>query len=200
MRNGLGYYLPIPPARRIVRGFAPAAPQDSTAFALPAASHTGYAAPAEGAIQIVQLPVQNYMPAAGQEFRHASGVVIPAKGAVVVVVQFKVPQGYNGMINRLANEFVGNGFTDFQGLLTWKLFLDYQTGGGIVAPNFDNITASLGLVNNPAVLNGIFIKENQLVTLEVQNSAAGIAPNAQIIGGLIGGYFYPVDMEPPFTF
>lgn len=202
MRRGLGYYLPPPrPQPTIIRGFGPPAPQGATAAMPPAAAGYASAAAADpSVIDIAQLPVQNFMPASGQQFRHASGVVIPAKGAVAVVVQFKVPQGYNGMINRLANEFFGNGFTDFQGLLTWKLFLDYETGGGIVAPNFDNIVASLGQVKNPAVLDGIFIKENQLVTLEVENSAAGITPNAQLIGGLIGGYYYPVDMEPAFTF
>jgi hypothetical protein len=146
---------------------------------------------------ISRLPVTNYMPAEGREFRPAAYVAIPAQGAQAVVVQFKVPQGYNGMINAIANVFVGGGFQEGAGAITWTLFADYQGGKGPVVPNFNNILASLGSVSNPAKLNGIRVKENQLVTLAVNNAAVGgVLPAGQLIGGLLGGYFYPIALEP----
>ena len=145
-------------------------------------------------VSIERLPISNFMPPEGVEFRPHAYVTIPNQGASSVVVQFKVPRGYNGILNRLANEFVGGGFQQGAGLITWQLFLDDITG--VFAPNFQNIVASLGSVNNPTILNGIRIKENQLVTLQVSNANPGVVPAGQLIGGLLGGYFYPIALEP----
>lgn len=150
----------------------------------------------QGLIQIVRLPVSNFMPPEGQEFRRAAYVPIPAVGAQAVVAQLTVPDGYNGMINALANVFVGGGFTEGQGGIVWQLFQDFNPG--VIAPDFDNIVASLGAVSNPAKLNGIRIKERQLVTLLVKNVSVVVA--GQFIGGLIGGYYYPIDLEPSMAF
>jgi hypothetical protein len=143
---------------------------------------------------ISHLPVTNYMPAEGRAFRPHAYVAIPAIGAQAVVVQFKVPQGYNGMIDALANVFVGGGFQEGQGAIFWTLYADYQGGNGPVVPNFNNIVASLGSVNNAAKLPGIRVKENQLVTLAVNNVT--IVAAGQLIGGLLGGWFYPIALEP----
>lgn len=144
---------------------------------------------------IARLPVSNFMPIEGEEFRFVNYITIPAaNGVETVVVQFTVPQGRNGIINRIANVFVGGGFQEGQGLIDWALYQDFTPG--ILVPNFEVIVASLGTVYNPAILNGIRIKENQLVTLIVENEVGGIVPAGQQIGGLLGGYFYPVDLEP----
>lgn len=149
---------------------------------------------------ILRFPVQNYMPPEGREFRNHAYVAIPAQGANAVVVQFKVPRGFNGMINYIANVYVGGGFQEGQGLITWTLYQDFQNSGGVVAPGFRNIVASLGSVSNPSKLNGVKIKENQLVTLLVSNTNPGVVPAGQFIGGLLGGYYYPVSEEPKLTF
>jgi hypothetical protein len=146
-------------------------------------------------MQISRLPIVQAMPPEGESFRFAAYVAIPAQGAQSVVVQFPVPQGVNAMIKRVANVYVGGGFQEGQGLITWQLYVDFQQG--VVAPNFDNILASLGAVSNPPLLDdGIRARENQLVTLLVKNANPGVVPAGQLIGGLISGYFYPVDLEP----
>lgn len=143
-------------------------------------------------VQVERLPISNYMPPEGVEFRPHGYIPLPAVGVTAVVVQFTVPKGYNGVINFLANEFVGGGFQQGAGGVTWELYLDFTTL--VPAPNFQSILASLGSVNNPAKLNGIRVKENQLVTLVVKNVSIVVA--GQLIGGLLGGYFYPVALEP----
>jgi hypothetical protein len=147
------------------------------------------------AFKIGWLPLSNFMPPGGVEFTPHKYVTIPAQGANAVVVQLTVPKGYNGILNRFANEFVGGGFQQGAGLITWDLFLDITVP--VWAPNFNGITASLGSVNNPKILNGIRIKENQLVTLRVSNAVAGVVAAGQLIGGLLGGYYYPIALEPP---
>jgi len=147
-------------------------------------------------IKIVRLPLTNFIPPEGEEFTPAAYVTIPAIGSTATVVQFSVPEGRNGILNRFANVFVGGGFTEGQGGIVWQLFQDFTPG--VMVPNFDNIVASLGTVNNPKILNGIRIKENQLVTLVVKN--VSIVVSGQLIGGLIGGYTYPIDLEESMAF
>jgi hypothetical protein len=146
-------------------------------------------------IAIPRLPVVNFMPPEGEDFEFHAYVAIPAQGASGVVVQFLVPEGRNGIIKRIANVFVGGGFQEGQGNVIWKLFQDFQGGGGPVVPNFENIVASLGSVAAPSTIDGIRVKESQLVTLQVTN--VGIVPAGQLIGGRLGGYFYPKDLDPP---
>jgi hypothetical protein len=150
-------------------------------------------------IEIVRLPVKNFMPPEGVPFRPANYVAIPAQGASAVVVKLLVPQGRNGIINQIANVFVGGGFQEGQGLITWQLWLDGNPNPPLVAPYFNNIVASLGSVANPAQLaGGIAVKENQLVELVVFNANPGVVPAGQLIGGLLGGYFYPKQLEPAY--
>jgi hypothetical protein len=146
-------------------------------------------------LNIGLLPVTNFMPATGRPFRFSSYVTIPNQGAAATVVQFVVEQGYNGIINAFGNVFIGGGFQEGAGLISWTLFLDIKTN--LPAKGFTNILASFGAVSNPATLPGIRIKENQTVTLVVNNANPGVVPAGQKIGGLLGGYYYPVSLEPP---
>src|ERR1700758_3225371 len=139
------------------------------------------------------LPVTNFMPPGGESFEFAAGVAIPAIGATATVLQFTVPNGRNGMIKRIANILVGGGFNDFSGGVVWQIVQDLSQTGPPIVPNYDNITASLGTVNNPSNIDGIRIKENQVVALIVKNVNIPVA--GQVIGGRLGGYFYPINLE-----
>jgi hypothetical protein len=142
-------------------------------------------------VELQRLPVANFMPPEGEPFEFASYVALPAIGANARVVSFLVPPGRNGMIKRLANVFVGGGFQEGQGGVVWKIFLDFTQA--IVAPNFENIVASLGSVSAPSVVDGIRVREGQLVVLQVNNISIGVA--GQLIGGRLGGYFYPKEFD-----
>lgn len=146
-------------------------------------------------IYVPELPVQNFMPASGKPFEFAAYVALPAIGAQATVVSFPVPKGQNGFIRRLANVFVGGGFQEGQGQVIWQLLLDLATGGGIVAPGFDNIVASLGAVSSPPLIDGIHITEGHTVALIVKNISIVVA--GQFIGGRLGGAFHPIPLEPP---
>jgi hypothetical protein len=144
------------------------------------------------AVLVPQLPVQNYMAPSGKPFEAHGGVALPAIGAQVTVLSFLVPRGNNGFIRRIANVFVGGGFTDFSGFVVWQIFLDINKG--TVAPNFDNIVASLGSVANPSPVDGIHIMELATVALVVKNISVVVA--GQLIGGRLGGSFHSIREEP----
>lgn len=131
----------------------------------------------------VSLPPHNFMPPDGIAFDYAAYIATPAIGANGVVVTFTVPEGFNGVIKRIGNVYVGAGFVDGSGALVWQIV----ENSGVVR-NYDNIVASLGAVNNPSEVAGILVKEQEVIELVVSN--VSLAAGATQIGGRLSGWFY----------
>lgn len=147
-------------------------------------------------IIIPRLPVTNFMPAGGEDFEAAAYVALPAIGASAVVVSVPIPEGRMAMLKRLANVFVGGGFQEGQGGVVWQLLLDgTNPNNPVVAPFFDNIVASLGSVAAPSTIDGIRVKEGNLLQLIVKN--VSVVVSGQFVGGRLGGYFYDIALDPP---
>lgn len=134
--------------------------------------------------QPISLPAHLYMPPDGLAFDYSTYIALPAVGANAAVVQFTVPEGFHGVIKRVGNAFVGAGWTEGSGALVWQILAN----GGVVR-NYDNIVASLGAVSNPAETAGIFVYEQQLVTLQIFN--VSLVVGAAQAGGRLSGWFYP---------
>lgn len=137
----------------------------------------------------VALPVHLFPSAASHSFDVAGNVALPAIGASAIVAQFAVDPGFNGIIKRFANVFIGGGFQDGQGGVVWQLLVN-----GVPVAWYDNILNSLGSVSAPSEVSSIRIKEGDIVTLQVTN--VSIAGAGQIVGGRLGGWFYPTEEEP----
>lgn len=141
------------------------------------------------------------MPPDGESYHLAAGIALPAIGATFTpVVTIKVPSGRNGVLNRIANTFIGGGFNDFSGNIIWQIQRNPQSGiaGAAAAErNYQNIQASLGMTNNPAFIAPIRIYENDIIVLAVENVSVVVA--GQLIGGLLGGWFYPRALDDAET-
>ncbi len=146
---------------------------------------------AEGGVLVEKRPWVD-LPAGGYSFveLNQAAVVLPAIGAEVVVISFRVPQGSNGIIDRVANQFVGGGWTEGTGDLLWRIQAD-----SLPVRGYERMIASVGSTSNPADLqkSPIRIYENQLIELVARNVAIVVA--AQPLLGLLGGYFYPIEQE-----
>lgn len=134
--------------------------------------------------QPISLPAHLYMPPDGLAFDYATYIALPAVGVNSAVVSFVVPEGFNGVIKRLGNAFVGAGWTEGSGALVYQV----QANGGVIR-NYDNIVASLGSVANPAETSGILIYEQQLIVLQIFN--VSLVAGAAQAGGRLSGWFYP---------
>jgi hypothetical protein len=129
-------------------------------------------------------------PPDSESFHLASGIAIPAQdGLFHTVVQIQVPPGRNGVLNKIANVFVGGGFNDYSGNIIWQIVRNPGPGITTAERNYENIQASLGSTAIPGKIAGIRIFENDTIALVVKN--VNIAVAGQIIGGLLGGWFYP---------
>ena len=128
------------------------------------------------------------MPGDGVPFNQAAYVNLPAAGATAVVLQFTVPQGYNGSIKWIGNNFVGAGWTEGTGDLVWQLLADGQP-----IRNFENIVGSLGSPASPSETAVIRIYETQTIELVCEN--VSVVTSGQLLGGRLSGWYYPIEYD-----
>lgn len=152
----------------------------------------GAALTGAGQVETVRSPWVE-TPAGGQPFTflNAASVTLPAQGATVTVVTFTVPRRKNGVIEFIANQFVGGGWTEGTGELVWRI-----TADGVPIQGYDNIIGSIGSLSNPGWLGTrpIRVYENQIIALTLNN--VGIAaPAGQALLGLFRGGFYSIEQE-----
>lgn len=148
--------------------------------------------------QAVERPVWIDPPANWLNIDSLAYALLPAIGSTVTILTIAVPLGYNGVIKKVANNFVGGGWVEGTGDVIWKILVD---GGGIPGANsYSSIVASLGSPANPVELPGGFrIFENQVLTLIAFNNPGGpnggVVVAGQRVGGRLVGYLYPRELE-----
>jgi hypothetical protein len=139
------------------------------------------------------FPAHLWMPIDGIPFDYTAYVATPAVGSFIAVVSFTVPEGHYGVIKKVGNVYIGNGFVEGSGSLVWQI----QQNQGVVR-NYDNMLASLGTVTQPGELAGtILLEEQALVVLQVNNVSL-VAGGTQV-GGRLGGWFFPKYRLPDFS-
>jgi hypothetical protein len=146
--------------------------------------------------QPADLPLWIYPPINWENVDQINYITLPGVGVEAVILTFQVPLGRNGIINKVACNFVGGGWTEGSGDVLWRLLVDQGTPPG--ANSYEAIPASLGSPAQPVGIAGFRIFENQVVTFEVFNNA--IVPAGQFVGARICGYLYPRELEDPNVF
>lgn len=137
------------------------------------------------------LPVWLYPPSQWENIDQFNYVPLPAVGATATILSFQVPLGRNGVIQKVANNFVGGGWIEGSGDVVWRILVDGATPPG--ANSYKNILGSLGSPANPVGISGFRIFENQVVTMVAVNGAVVLA--GQLVGGRLIGYLYPREYE-----
>ena len=143
------------------------------------------------------LPPWIYPPTNWENIDQDNYVLLGAIGTTVTIISYVVPPGRNGVINKVANNFVGGGWVEGTGDIVWRILVDGTPPPG--ATSYDSILASLGNPASPTGIAGFRIFENQLLTLVAFNNPAG--PNGGVIvagqrvGGRFVGWNYPTDIE-----
>lgn len=138
-----------------------------------------------------QLPIWLYPPVNWENIDQLAYVNLPAIGATATIISFTVPIGRNGIINKVANNFVGGGWVEGSGDVVWRILVDGGTPPG--ATSYDNILGSLGSPAQPVGISGFRIFENQVITVVAFNSAIVVA--GQKVGARLLGYLYPRELE-----
>jgi len=137
------------------------------------------------------LPPWIYPPADFENIDVSGYVALPAIAAQATIITFTVPQGRNGIIKKVANNFVGGGFTEGSGSIVYQILVDGAPPPG--ATTYENILGSLGNPANPVEIPGFRIYENQVITVVVNNVSILVA--GQLAGARLIGYDYPREYE-----
>jgi len=132
-----------------------------------------------------------YPPPERDPFDDFAYVALPAIGASAVVLTRQLDAGYNGTVRAYGNNFVGGGWTEGSGAVTWAILIDNAP-----VPGYDNILGSLGSPSNPTYHPcGIRVNEGATLILQVTNVSVVLA--GQVIGGRWMGYQYPKEYDDP---
>jgi hypothetical protein len=143
------------------------------------------------------LPPWIYPPANFENVDRVNYALVPAIGSQVAIISYVVPAGRNGIINKVACNFVGGGWVEGTGDVIWRILVDGTPPPG--ATDYDNILASLGSPAAPTGIAGFRVFENQILSLVLFNNPAG--PNGGVVvagqrcGGRLIGYNYPREIE-----
>jgi hypothetical protein len=147
--------------------------------------------------QMVTKPIWVDPPTSWLNIDQLAYTLLGAIGTTVVIISFKVPIGYNGVITGVACNFVGGGWVEGSGDVIWQILVNNAAPSG--ANSYASIPASLGSPANPVKISGFRIFENQLVTFVALNNPAGpdggVVVAGQRVGARLLGYLYPRDME-----
>ncbi len=128
-------------------------------------------------------PPQGHIP-----FLPAGVLAVPGVGAAGIVLTLPVPQGMDGVINGLSNNYIAGGFVSGSGALIWRILAD-----GRAIRNFNNIIVEFGTLQIPRVVDGIRVFSGQTITYTIDHIA-----NAALGGDTactFKGYFYPRTVE-----
>lgn len=144
------------------------------------------------------------MPSEGRRFRPITSTPLtsfgapgPFTGVDVVVLQMKVPIGYDGVISDVVCGFSGSGFVEGSGDIVWRLAADYlpvgglQTGGRYLR-DMGNIQTSLGSLTQPSPVprGGLRIYSGDEVTFYANVSVAATIANGFMLTS-VGGWLWP---------
>lgn len=140
------------------------------------------------------------MPAEGRRFRPITSTPLTAfqtagvfNATDVVVLQMRVPLGYDGVISDVVMGFTGSGFDEGSGEITWRLAADYlpiapNATGGRYLRDMGNVTTSLGSLTQPSPVprGGLRVYSYDLVTMYCNISAAATVANGVILASIAG--------------
>ena len=123
-------------------------------------------------------------PSGADPFDETAVATIGAIGAIVTIVSFPVPYGYDGVIKRFYNNYIGSNYVDGSGDLVWRILAD-----GRPIKNFGNIITQMGSANTPRLTDGIRVYSGQVITYVVLHAANGLLTDQS--SASLAGYFYP---------
>ncbi len=143
------------------------------------------------------LPPWIYQPVNWENIDQINYALLPAIGSTVTIISYVVPPGRNGIINKVACNFVGGGWIEGSGDVLWRILVDGTPPPG--ATSYDAILASLGSPAQPTGISGFRVFENQVLTFVALNNPAGANGGVVVAGQRVGarftGWNYPTDIE-----
>jgi len=143
------------------------------------------ASPSQGVTEFARRPWLD-PPLGSYSFDEENGILLPAISTLfTVVLEFLVPNGSDGVINYISNNFLAGGFIGFSGDIVWQILAD-----GRPIRNFENIRSEKGTIGQGRKVSPIRIYSNQKIQYVVRHAANLALTGGQVVCSL-NGYYYP---------
>ena len=139
---------------------------------------------------IYNQPPWIVMPSNAEKLEQGFGVATPVgpfTGNDVLLGQFQVPDGWDGVITRFVPNFTGLGFQDYSGNIFWRLKV-----GNRFAPDLGNVNTTFGSLNQVSVpgINNIRMISGQNVYI-YYNIPVGSPVGTGMITAAVFGWYWP---------
>lgn len=121
-----------------------------------------------------------------QSFDAHKQIPSPPLSTDTEVLRLVAPDGYDGVIRRLSNNYTGPNFVQGSGQIIWRLLIDQM-----VVKNYGQITIEMGSPQWPRETDGILLRSGQVVRYMVSISDPALAGSAGGVICALGGYFWP---------
>lgn len=113
-----------------------------------------------------ELYPYTFPPPTYQSFRPTAAIDTPAIGSSATILTLAFPDGWMGVVLKIAHTIIGPGFVQCDGSLTWKITLN----GNQPVPNFGYMISEFGSTTDPSDISpGFIVKPNQTVQYSVSN-------------------------------
>lgn len=134
-----------------------------------------------------ELYPYTFPPPTYQTFRPTAAVNMPAIGSSATILTLLFPDGWTGVVTKIAHRVIGAGFVDCDGTLTWNLSLN----GNQPIPNFGQMTSQFGTIEDPSDISpGFIVKPGQSVTYTINN--VNFVPGATKAFACLMGYWWRI--------
>jgi len=137
-----------------------------------------------------KLPHQLYpwifLPPGFESFDLTGSIATPTTTAQATVLELAVPEGWDGIVNKIANVFIGTGFIEASGDLVWQIL--YNSNQPV--KNYGAITTTFGSVAQPRDISGFIVRSKQTIQYRVTNTVAPTLSGGSYIYCTLSGYFW----------
>lgn len=134
------------------------------------------------------------MPEEGKPFDRLLTILTPLNNGVeTIIFTYQVPDGMDGVIKGVYNQYTGPGFVEGSGDLTWRIRVGLQGLAGRPVLGYSNILTTMGsLFIARTVEGGIIVRSGDWITYTVTNAPASAIPIAgTFINACVKGWFWP---------
>lgn len=129
-----------------------------------------------------------YPPPGFESFDRAAVVSITGAGVPVstptTILTLEVPEGWDGIVSKIANVYIGTGFTEASGDLTWAILVN----GNQPVKNYGEIITTFGSVAQPRDISGFIVRSKQTVQYKFTYTNPGLAAGS--VYAALSGYFW----------
>jgi hypothetical protein len=132
-----------------------------------------------------------------RNFDKFGSVALPAIGATAIILKFTVDNGRNGKATQLGIDyvFVTGSAAYLQGSLPAPLTFSIQANGKPFK-DYEQFQFSPGAVSAPTPINGLMLKENDVITILVTNNTIVVTAGTQWLAARMLGYNFSKNLMP----